>query len=73
MKETTRSRIDWPDVLIRTATVGVVAFLMLQIKELYDAGRLDTPGTLVDALLVAAGVLVLNLIQELLKKPAQPG
>lgn len=70
MTERDGPRFDWPEVLIRTATVGVVAFLMLQIKELYDAGRLDTPGTLVDALLVAAGMLVLNLIQELLKKPA---
>jgi hypothetical protein len=70
MTETAGSRFDWLDVLLRTATVGVVAFLMLQVKELFDAGRLDTPGTLVDALLVAGGMLVLNLAQELLKRPA---
>lgn len=70
MTETDGSRFDWMDVLLRTATVGVVAFLVLQLKELYDAGRLDTPGTLVDALLVAAGMLIVIVIQQFLQKPA---
>lgn len=63
-----RSRFDWMEVLIATASVAVVAFLVLQIKEYVDAGRFDTPGTMVDALLVAGGVLVLNAIQQLLKR-----
>lgn len=70
MPETQRTRVDWVEVLLRTATVGVVAFLVLQLKELYDAGRLDTPGTLVDAGLVAAGMLVVIVIQQFLKRPA---
>jgi hypothetical protein len=52
----------WKALLIRTILVAVVAFVVLQIKELVDAGRLDTAGTAVDALLVAAGILILNAI-----------
>jgi hypothetical protein len=70
MAETEGPRFDWMDVFLRTATVAVVAFLVLQLKELFDAGRLDTPGTLVDAGLVAAGMLIVILIQQFLKKPA---
>lgn len=70
MPEAEGSRVDWLEVLLRTATVAVVAFLMLQLKELFDAGRLDTRGTLVDALLVAAGMLVVIVIQQFLKRPA---
>ncbi len=63
-----RSRFDWMEVLLATASVAVVAFLVLQIKEYVDAGRFDTRGTLVDALLVAVGVLVLNAVQQLLRR-----
>lgn len=70
MSESEGQRFDWLEVVLRTMTIGVVAFLVLQIKELFDAGRLDTPGTLVDAGLVAAGMLVVILIQQFLKKPA---
>jgi hypothetical protein len=52
----------WKALVIRTVLVAVVAFVVLQIKELVDAGRFDTAGTSVDALLVAAGVLLLNVI-----------
>jgi len=52
----------WKALVIRTILVAVVAFVVLQIKELVDAGRFDTAGTAVDALLVAAGVLILNAI-----------
>jgi hypothetical protein len=68
MEASVRSGFDWLEVLISTLTVGVVAFVMLQIKEWVDAGRLDTHGTMVDALLVATGVLVLNVIQQLMKR-----
>ena len=47
-------------LIIRTITVAVVGFVVLQVKEFIDAGRLDFGGTAVDALLIAAGVFVLN-------------
>jgi len=68
----TRPRFDWLEVLMGAVSVAVVAFVVLQIKEYVDAGRLDTKGTMVDAGLVAAGVLVLNAIQELFKRRPSP-
>jgi hypothetical protein len=72
--ESSRDRpgFDWVEVLIGTLTVAVVAFLMLQIKEWFDAGRFDMRGTMVDAALVGGGMLILNSIQEFLKKPRKP-
>ena len=55
----------WADVVIRTVTVAVVAFVVLQIKEWLDAGMLDTSGTAVDAALIAGGIFVLNAILRL--------
>jgi hypothetical protein len=49
-------------LIIRTITVAVVGFVVLQVKEFVDAGRLDFGGTAVDALLIAAGVFVLNAV-----------
>jgi transketolase C-terminal domain/subunit len=42
--------------------VAVVAFVVLQLKEWYDAGRFDTLGTGVDAVLIAAGTFVLSAL-----------
>lgn len=53
---------SWSALSVRTVTVAVVGFVVLQAKEWFDAGRFDVPGTAVDAGLVAAGVLVLNAI-----------
>ena len=52
----------WADLLVRTLKVAVVAFIVLQIKELVDAGTFDTVATATDALLIAGGLLVLNAI-----------
>ena len=68
METAIRSGFDWLDVLIYTLTVAAVAFVMLQIKEWVDAGRFDTYGTMVDALLVAVGMLVLNVVQQLVNR-----
>jgi hypothetical protein len=57
----------WSQVTFRAAMTAVVAFVVLQAKELFDAGRLDTPATAVDAGLIAAGVLVVNAIMKWLK------
>jgi len=55
----------WADVLFRTATTAVVAFVVLQTKEWFDAGHFDTPATAVDAVLIAAGILLVNAILKL--------
>jgi hypothetical protein len=68
METVGRSGFDWLEVAISTLTVAVVAFVVLQLKEWVDAGRFDTPGTMVDALLVAGGMLILYVIQQLWKR-----
>ena len=50
----------WAQVAFRAATTAVIAFVVLQAKEYYDAGRFDTTGTGADALLIAAGVFLVN-------------
>ncbi len=52
----------WGVIFVRTAEVAVVAFVVLQLKEWFDARAFDTPATAVDAVLVAVGVFVLNTI-----------
>src|SRR6266705_2537648 len=46
----------WADIVVRALKTAVVAFVVLQAKEWFDAGRFDTPATAVDAVLVAAAV-----------------
>ena len=53
---------EWTPVLIRTIQVAVVAFVILQLKEWFDAGAFDTPATAIDAALIAGGIFVLNAI-----------
>ena len=52
----------WADLFVRTVKVAVVTFVVLQLKELYDAGRFDTLGTAVDAVLIGGGFFLLNVI-----------
>ena len=58
----------WMDLLITSVKVAVVGFVVLQTKEWFDAGMLDTPATAMDAGLIAAGVFVLNAVIKLVKK-----
>ena len=57
----------WSDLLITSVKVAVVGFVVLQTKEWFDAGMLDTPATAMDAGLIAAGVFVLNAILKMVK------
>jgi hypothetical protein len=57
----------WADLLITSVKVAVVGFVVLQAKEWFDAGTLDTPATALDAGLIAGGVFVLNAILKLVK------
>jgi hypothetical protein len=52
----------WTTVTVRAVNVAVVAFVVLQLKELYDAGAFDTPATAVDAVVVGAGTFLLYAI-----------
>lgn len=57
----------WGAVAMRSVITAVVAFVVLQAKEMFDAGRFDTPATAVDAALVGAGVFLVNAIYKLAK------
>jgi len=52
----------WADLIIRTVKVAVIAFVVLQLKEWFDAGAFDTPAAALDAALIAVGIFVLNVI-----------
>lgn len=50
----------WEQVAFRAVTTAVIAFVVLQAKEYFDAGRFDTTGTGVDALLIGGGIFLVN-------------
>jgi hypothetical protein len=50
----------WGASFARSVIVAVVAFVVMQAKEWVDAGAFDVAGTGVDALLIAAGVFIVN-------------
>ena len=52
----------WDDLFIRIVIVAVVSFVMLQLKELYDAGAFDTEAALVDTALISGALFVLYAI-----------
>ncbi len=52
----------WAEVLSRSVTTAVVAFVVLQAKEWVDARAFDTPGTAVDAVLIAATLFLVNAV-----------
>lgn len=58
---------SWASVTSRAVKTAVVSFVVLQLKEYFDAGRFDTPATAVDAALVAAGVFLLSAVHKLVK------
>ena len=57
----------WADVFARAVLTAVVAFVVLQMKEWFDAGTFDTPATAVDAALIAGGIFLLNAILKWVK------
>ena len=58
----------WADALVRAVKTAIVAFVVLQAKEWFDAGRFDTPATAVDAVLVAVGVFLLNAVHKVARR-----
>ena len=59
--------VTWGTLFGRAGLVGVVSFVVLQTKEFVDAGRLDTPGTGADAVMIAGGTLLVYALLKLLK------
>ena len=57
----------WGQVMFRTISTAVIAFVVLQAKEYFDAGRFDTTGTGADALIIGAGVFLMNAILKAMK------
>ena len=57
----------WADVFIRAVKAAVIAFVVLQLKEWFDAGKFDTPATALDAALIAGATFALNAILRLAK------
>ena len=62
----------WAGIIVGSLKVAVVAFVVLNLKELRDAGRPDFGGTAVDAGLIAAGVLLLNAALGFGRRGAAP-
>ncbi len=52
----------WADVFSRTIKAAVIAFVVLQLKEWFDAGAFDTPATALDGALIAGATFALNAI-----------
>jgi small neutral amino acid transporter SnatA (MarC family) len=64
------------ELIVRALKVFVVGFVVLQIKELVDAGLFDTAGTAMDAFLIAGGVFLIDAILMMVfrrgaQKPSQ--
>ena len=55
-------------MLGRALRVAVVAFVVLQIKELKDAGRFDTVGTAIDGGLIGGGSFLLDALMSLMRR-----
>jgi hypothetical protein len=58
---------SWANLLVGAIKIAVVAFIVLQMKEWFDAGSFDTPATATDAVLVAGGTFILNAFLKLAK------
>jgi len=54
-------------LIFRFFKIMLVAFVVMQVKEYVDAGVFDIPGVLMDSALVAAGVLILDLVSMSLR------
>ncbi len=54
--------LSFGQLISRFFKIAVIAFLVMQIKEYVDAGVFDIPGVLMDSALIAAGVLIVDLV-----------
>jgi hypothetical protein len=61
----------WSDVLVRTLTAAVIAFIALQAKEWFDAGAFDTPAAALDSGLIAGLTFIWNALLAGTAKPVK--
>lgn len=54
--------LSFGQLILRFFKIAVIAFIVMQIKEYVDAGVFDIPGVLMDSALIAAGVLIVDLV-----------
>jgi hypothetical protein len=59
--------LSFGQLILRFFKIAVIAFLVMQIKEYVDAGVFDIPGVLMDSALIAAGVLIVDLVSMSLR------
>jgi hypothetical protein len=55
-------RTGWRDVFAGAAKTALVAFVVFGIKELVEVRSLDTQATIVDALLIGVGILLVDAV-----------
>lgn len=60
--------MSWKQVLTGALKAAVIAFVVLQAKEKYDAGRFDTAGTGADGAIIGVGTAIVNVVQKLVTK-----
>lgn len=65
--------IGWLELFLTSLKVAAVAFVVMQAKEWIDARSFDFLGVLVDALLIAGGVFVVNVILRLARSGRSSG
>jgi hypothetical protein len=58
----------WADVLVRTLTVLVIAFVTLNLKEWLETREWDIPACAIDAGCIAAGTLLFYAILSVVSK-----
>lgn len=56
---------SWSAVTVRAVIVAVTAFVVMQAKEYIDARAFDIPGVGMDAVLIGAGVFLVNAVLKL--------
>lgn len=60
------------ELVTRFVIVFVVGFLVMQAKEYVDAGMFDTVATSTDSLMIAGGVVVVEMIRMLVFRRSTP-
>lgn len=60
--------MSWKGIAVEALKIAVIAFVVLQLKEQYDANQFDTPANAVDGTLVGVGTFIVGAVQKLLKK-----
>jgi hypothetical protein len=60
--------MSWKKLLLDALKTAIVAFVVLQLKEYYDAHQFDTAGTASDGTLIGVGTFLVGAVQKLVTK-----